>query len=319
MLKYLYIFIAFIIVPFTGKGQQLPFYTQHNSNSFMINPGSTGVKRLVDARINYRQQWVGYDGAPHTASLGINSRLAKGKMGVGFSLVKDEIGPLKKLSFGGTYAYHILFPDCELSAGIMGNGMQSTLTGDKITIRNTQDPAIDQTITNSAFTADAGFGIYLYNDRFHTGISVLQPIESRTEFYATDSTKKGIIKDAVHINFSLGYNYSQNTDFIFQNSLFSSYIKGAPLLLDYTLLLNYKERVFGGFSIRLGDATALHIGVSFLEDFQVSYSYDFLISKLRTVSSGSHEITLVYSTNFTHSKHGRVDDRFLRQKYGYLF
>ncbi|HSH66603.1 MAG TPA: type IX secretion system membrane protein PorP/SprF, partial [Bacteroidia bacterium] len=83
--------------------------------------------------------------------------------------------------------------------------------------------------------------------------------------------------------------------------------------------LNYKERMFGGFSIRMGDAIALHVGISFLDDFQVSYSYDFLISRLRNVSAGSHEITLVYSTNFTHSKHGRIDDRFLRQKYGYLF
>jgi hypothetical protein len=96
-------------------------------------------------------------------------------------------------------------------------------------------------------------------------------------------------------------------------------VKGAPLILDYTLLLNYKEQFFGGFSLRLGDALAFHVGASFLDDFQVSYSYDFLISKVRTASSGSHEITLVFSTNFTHSKHGKVDDRFLRQKYGYLF
>lgn len=299
--------------------QQLPFYTQHNSNSFMINPGSTGVKRLLDARLNYRQQWAGYEGAPRTLSFGINSRLVKGKMGAGFSLLKDESGPIRKLSFGGSYAYHIQFPDCELSAGISGVGTQSTLVGSKITLRDSQDPSINQSISNTSFSGDAGFGIYLYNDRFHTGISGLQPIQSKTEFYKDDSLKFGVIKNAPHLNFSLGYNYSQNTDYIWQNSLFSSYVKGSPLILDYTLLLNYKEQFFGGFSIRLGDAVAFHVGASFLNDFQVAYSYDFLISKLRTASSGSHEITLVYSTNFTRSKHGKVDDRFLRQKYGYLF
>ena len=318
MQKYTGLFIAFIFISLSGKGQQLPFYTQHNSNSFMINPGSTGVKRLIDIRMNYRHQWTGFDGAPSTASLGINSRLVRGKMGAGFSLVNDEIGPIKKLSFGGSYAYHIQFPDCELSAGLAGSGSQTTLVGSKITLRNSQDQAIDQNISNTGFTGDAAFGIYLYNDRFHTGLSVWQPLESRTEFYTTDSTKKGIIKNATHLNVSLGYNYSQNPDYIWQSSLFSSYMQGAPLILDYTLLLNYKEKIFGGFSIRLGDAVALHIGASFLDDFQVSYSYDFLISKLRKTNSGSHEITLVYSTNLMQAKR-KADDRFLRQKYGYLF
>lgn len=284
----------------------------------MFNPGSTGVKRLLDARINYRQQWAGYNGAPRTLSFGVNSRLVHGKMGVGFSLLKDESGPIRRLSFGGAYAFHIQFPDCELSAGLSGIGTQTTLVGEKITIRDSQDPSINQTLSDRSFSADAGFGIYLYNDRFHVGINGLQPMQSKTEFYKNDTLKYGIIKNAPHLSVSLGYNYSQNPDYIWQNSLFSSYVKGSPLILDYTLLLNYKERVFGGFSIRLGDAIALHAGCSFLNDFQVTYSYDFLISKLRATSSGSHEITLIYSTDFTSSKHGQ-NDRFLRQKYGYLF
>jgi type IX secretion system PorP/SprF family membrane protein len=319
MKRYPYLLFCFVCTLRFSFAQQLPFYTQHNSNSFIINPGSTGVKRLLDARINYRQQWAGYEGAPHTASLGINSRLVQGKMGAGLFLIKDESGPIKKLSFGGSYAFHIQFPDCELSTGLSGIGTQSTLVGNKITLRDNQDPAINQSLSNASFSADAGFGIYLYNDRFHTGISALQPLQSKTEFYKDDTLKYGLIHNAIHLNVSLGYNYSQNPDYIWQSSLFSNYVKGSPLILDYTLLLNYKEKFFGGFSIRLGDALAFHVGAAFLNDFQVSYSYDFLISRLRLASSGSHEITLVFSSNLMHSKHGKVDDRFLRQKYGYLF
>jgi type IX secretion system PorP/SprF family membrane protein len=319
MKKHLVAFISFSILSFSAICQQLPFYTQHSSNSFIFNPGSTGVKRLIDARINYRQQWTGYEGAPRTATIGLNSRFSKGKMGAGLSLFQDQTGPIKKLSFAGSYAYHIQFPDCELSAGVSGNVIQSTLTGSKITLHNSQDPAIDQSLTNSTFSEDMGFGVYLYNDRFHTGISVLQPLQSKAEFYKNDTLKKGLIRDAIHLNVSLGYNYSQNPDYIWQSTLFSSYVNGAPLLLDYTLLLHYKEKFFGGVSIRLGDATAFHVGYSFLTDFQVSYSYDFVISGLRAYNSGSHEITLVYSTDLVRSKHGKGNDRFLRQKYGYLF
>src|SRR3569832_2766283 len=111
MKRYLYWSFVFISCSLVGLAQQLPFYTQHNSNGFLINPGSTGSKRMLDARINYRQQWAGFEGAPRTLSVGINSRLAKGKMGAGFSLIKDESGPIKKLSFGGSYSIHLLFND----------------------------------------------------------------------------------------------------------------------------------------------------------------------------------------------------------------
>jgi len=319
MKKYRLQLLVFFLFPLTAFCQQLPFYTQHNSNSFLINPGSTGVKRLLDARINYRQQWLGFEGAPNTASIGLNSRLAHGQMGAGLSLVQDKTGPLKKTSIGASYAYHMIFPDCELSAGVAGIFTKSTLIGPDIFLRDNQDPTINQQISNSTRSADGSFGIYLYNDRFHTGISVIQPLQTRVEFYQDDTLKKGIMKDALHLNFSLGYNYSQDNDYIWQSNIYSTYVRGAPLLFDYTLLLNVKQKMFGGFSIRLGDACAVHFGVSFLNDFQVSYSYDFAITHLRAYSSGSHEITLVFSSDLIHSKKGKFDDRFLRQKYGYLF
>ncbi len=319
MKKNIFVFFAFFIGTLSAIGQQLPFYTHHSSNSFILNPGSAGVKRLIDARVNYRQQWTGFEGAPRTATIGLNSRFFHGKMGAGFSLVQDQTGPIKKLNIGGSYAYHIQFPDCELSAGLSGNVTQSTLTGSKITLHNSQDHAIDQSITNSTLSEDMAAGIYLYNDRFHVGISGLQPLQSKVEFYQADTLKKGLMKDAMHLNVSIGYNYSLNPDYIWQSTLFSSYVKGAPLVLDYTLLLHYKEKIFGGLSLRLGDAVSMHIGCSFLKDFQVCYSYDFVTSHLRTYNSGSHEITLVYSSDIFRSKHGRVSDRFLRQKYGYLF
>ncbi len=90
-------------------------------------------------------------------------------------------------------------------------------------------------------------------------------------------------------------------------------------MLDYTLLLHVRQQMFGGVSIRFGDAIGLHLGVTFLEDFQVSYSYDLQIGKLRSYNSGTHEIMLVFSSSIFKTKHGRVNDRFLKQKYAYMF
>jgi type IX secretion system PorP/SprF family membrane protein len=312
-------FILFCLAISAATAQQLPYYTQNKSNAFMVNPGVTGTKRLLDARVNYRKQWVGYDGAPTTTSIGLHSRFFKGKMGAGLYYMQDKIGPQKQSNIGASYAYHIRFPDCELSAGLAGNFTKYTLIGTDIFLHNNQDPAIDQTITNSTWVTDASAGVYLYNDRFHVGVSGLHVLQSTAEFYKADTTKKGIIKYTTQGNFTLGYNYAQNPDFVWESTLYAMYVKGAPMFLDYTLRLHIKQMVFTGISVRLRDALALHVGYTFLDAYQISYSYDFQIGGLKRFNSGSHEVMLAVSHNIFTKKRGRVNDKFLHQRYGYLF
>jgi len=302
-----------------ASAQQLPYYTQNKNNAFMLNPAVTGTKRLVDVRMNYRLQYAGMEDAPRTYSLSAHSRFMKGKMGAGLYLMQDKFGPSKQLNLGASYAFHIRFPDVEFSAGLAGNFTNYTLIGDKIFLHNTQDPAINQTITNSTWVPDASAGVYLYNDRFHVGLAALHMMQSTAEFYKNDTAKKGLIKYATQANFTLGYNYAQNPDFIWESTLYGNYTAGSPLMLDYTLRLHYQEKMFAGVSVRLRDAIALHLGVTIMDDFQVSYSYDIQIGKLKGYNNGSHEIMLVFSSNIIKQRHGVKGDKFLRQKYGYLF
>lgn len=316
--KSLHIFI-FCFVALLGEAQQLPYYTQNKNNAFMINPGVTGTKRLLDARLNYRKQWAGYNGAPTTVSLGLHSRFLKGKMGAGLYLMQDKIGPSKQTNIGAAYAYHLRFPDCELSAGLAGNFTKYTLNGNYMSLHNNQDPSINQSISNSTWVSDASFGVYLYNDRFHVGASGLHLLQSTAEFYKEDTTKKGTIKYVTQVNFTLGYNFSQNPDYIWESTLYGQYTKGAPMMLDYTLRVHFFEKAFTGISIRLRDAIAIHAGFTLFENYQISYSYDIQIGGLKKYNNGSHEIMLAVSHNIFKTKRGRDNSKFLNQKYGYLF
>lgn len=319
MKKAINCFYVLMVISISTFAQQLPYFTQFKSNMYMLNPGITGTKRLVDARMNYRMQWVGYDDAPRTSNFSLHSRFMKGKMGAGMYIMQDNVGPAKQMNLGASYAFHIRFPDVELSAGIAGNFTKYTFIGSKLFLHNSQDPALDQFVTNSTWVPDANAGIYLYNDRFHVGLSSLHLFSSTAELYKNDSTKKGLIKYVNHVNFTLGYNYSQNPDYVLESTLYGIYAEGTPFNLDYTLRIHYKQKIFAGVSIRLRDAAALHVGATFLDDFQVSYSYDFLMSKFKNYSSGSHEIMLAFSSSIFKSKRGRGSDKFLHQRYGYLF
>ena len=83
----------------------------------LANPAFCGTKRLVDVRLNYRNQWTGFEGAPKTYVLSLNSRLWKGRIGVGGFIFNDVIGPFKTTNSSLTLAYHLKFPDSEFSIG----------------------------------------------------------------------------------------------------------------------------------------------------------------------------------------------------------
>jgi len=284
----------------------------------MINPGITGTKSTIDARLNTRLQWVGYDGAPKTALITAHSRLMKGKMGAGLYVMQDNIGPFKQSNFGLTYAYHVQFPDVELSLGLGGNATNHIIDGSLITIHHTQDPSIDQSIKDNDWVFDGNFGIYLYNDRFHVGISSLHLFEQKAIFYKNDTSKHSKFKYVQHGNFTVGYNFAENPDYIWESTIYANFVQGAPLMVDYTMRLHIRERMFAGVSIRLRDAIALQVGYSFANHYQVSYSYDFLVSKLSKYSSGTHEIMIAFSHNIWGDKRGRASKRFLRQRYSYM-
>ena len=309
----------FIFTSLYCSAQQYPWWTQYGSNQTLLNPGFCGTKRLIDFRINYRNQWTGYDGAPKTYILSLHSRLMKGKVGVGGFLFKDDIGPFRNFNTGFALAYHLKFPDSELSIGLQGNYISQSFIGTEITLHNQQDLAINQYITDKVNNFDGSFGIVYYNDRFHIGIAANNVASSPFEFYNLDTLKKGRFKNAPHYNLSAGYNFAESVDYVFENSILAVYVPGVPFSFDYTLRLHIKKQIMGGVSFRVNDAIALHLGCTIKEDFQFLYSYDIVTSPLRSYQKGTHEIKLVFSSflGTNKKKHG-LNGRFLKQRFKYL-
>lgn len=284
-----------------------------------MNPGFCGTKRLVDVRVNYRNQWTGFDGAPKTYALAINSRLLKGKLGAGGFIYKDDIGPFKNFSGSVTGAYHLRFPDSELSFGVQGNFMSRRFDGTDITIRNQQDKAINQYTADKVSNFDLSFGIVYYNDRFHIGAGANNVAGSAFEFYKSDDAKMGKFTNVAHYNVSAGYNWADNLDFVFENTVLAVYVPSVPFSFEYNLRLHMKKQLMAGLDFRFNDAIALQLGYTIKDNLQISYSYDFVTSPLRTYQKGSHEIMIIFSSNLgTDKKKRGFNGRFLKQRFQYL-
>lgn len=302
--------------------QQMPYFTQVRTNAVFFNPAVTGTKKTLDLRLVYRNQWVGYDGHPVTQAFNLNSRFFKGKMGAGLQYYKDITGPTQRNLFNLAYAYHFRYPDVEMSIGVSANFFKYFINGTLITIRNTQDKAIDRSILADDRFFDMNAGWLLYNDRFHIGLCAQNLIQQSAEYYegVPDSLKGAIIKMVPHPFFTVGYNWGGNPFFVWENTLNAGYISGATISLDYSLRVFIRNKFIVGGSYRLKDAFSLHAGFILMDQVQVAYSYDIGMSALRKAHQNSHELSIVWSSDleFIFGKR-RGNNAFAREKFQYMF
>lgn len=301
-----------ILISVSVSAQQMPEHTQFPSLLFQINPAYTGTKGTIDARANYRKQWMGFSGAPVTQFVGAHSRLLKGRVGLGATMYKDQLGPLQMFDYGFSAAYHLRFPDVEFSAGIGIRFNKYTINSGDMTTHWEGDPAVTPGITEFDKTKNAVAGLLLYNDRFHFGLGVMNVISSKALFGGIGAT----VKFKQHYYFSFGYNFHGHPDYVWENNLLCEYVDGLPITINYNLRVHFREKLMFGAAWRLKDAVALQAGWLFFKSVQLVYSYDIGISKLRGGHNGTHEVTLGYRFDFENKKSSyRNFNSFQKQRY----
>ena len=157
----------------TVFAQQDPQYTQYMYSMNILNPAYAGSRGVTSIGLLGRTQWVGVDGAPQTATLSINGPVGK-NVGLGFSVIHDEIGPVKEDNLYADFSYTLNFSGEDkfafgIKAGATFLNVREFTTVD-------QDPL---NVPVSLVAPNFGVGVMYYNDRFYAGLSVPNFIESR--------------------------------------------------------------------------------------------------------------------------------------------
>jgi len=284
----------------------------------MMNPAVAGTRQDIDARINYRNQWTGFDGAPKTTGVSMHAKVYK-NMGLGGYVFQDKIGPFTTLTSALAYSFRIKFDDVALSFGLNGNYNMQQVNTASMTYQNSQDDAIaNMAATKKSNVFNAATGLMLYNDRFHIGFAINNLMGSTYKYDKQATQKVGEIKTVGHYCFSVGYNYAANPAFVWESNLLAVIVPSIPMLLDYYLRLHIKGALFVGGGIRFGNAVCGQVGWTF-SSWQASYSYDYSTNNLRGTNGGSHEIKLVYFHSKNKMAHRGATKEFLRQKFQYIY
>lgn len=276
------------------QAQQTPQYTQYVLNMYAINPAVAGSKDCIDVRLGYRQQWVGFPGAPTTGWATVNSVIKPRKRrsfhanrhGVGAFVEADDVGPLGYTSFQLSYAYHIqMKQDVFMSLGFFAGVKQEKFSLGDVTAMDNNDPALINSNTVMVYP-DITPGIWLYSKSSWAGLSIQQMLGNKVDGIGTDT------RLTRHYIASVGHRYRINRNFSVVPSALFKLSPRSPVAMDLNAMFEFRRKLGVGLSYRNQDAVAAMIKVPFLKYFTLGYSYDITTSKLRVGGSNTHELIL---------------------------
>lgn len=302
--------------------QQKPQYTQYLANQYIINPAIAGIENYADVKLSHRLQWQGLTDAPVTSYFTIHGPIGKQDEkttatsfgnpgqnprgvaywesyeasaphhGWGVQVVNDRIGPLNNLAAYATYAFHTgISPRTNLSAGISGGVSKISLNADKLQFATQVDPAVMASGNLNKMNLDVNAGLYLYSADYFVGLSALQIVPQKI-VWRDNLVKKEEGKIAPHFFATAGYRFSAGDDWNITPSLLVKYINPVPPQVDVNAKFQYLDKFWFGLGYRHKDGFNGMAGLLISNRLNVSYAYDYTISKLNNYTRGSHELML---------------------------
>ncbi len=273
--------------------QQDEMYTQFFTNKLAINPAYAGSKETFNLLALYRNQWVGFEGAPKTMSFSAHAPIMKNSSGLGINLVHDKIGIFQNAILNFSYAFRVEFPFGKLSLGLSGRIQRIAVDWSQSNPFSTTDNSIPFT-ANNLFLPNFGTGAYFYNDKLYLGVSVPHLLNNKYKFNDSATNIETQASAERHYFAMAGYMFEISDDFKIKPAVQYKYAKNSPMELDINLsLIFYNKLVIGG-SVRTLDSYSGVIQFWFNDNFGIGYSHDFGYTKLANYHYGTHEIFISY-------------------------
>ncbi len=287
--------------------QQSTQYSMYMHNPFAYNPAYGGMENTLSFTGVYRKQWVNLDGSP--ASQNVSVHLPFGLIGGGFgiNINNDVIGAHRNTKASLSYSYNLLNDrDRRIAVGGSLGIIQQAF--DWFDLRAPEGSYEANTPINhnddflaiqatQAITPTAGIGIYYKAEYLEAGVAVDNLLENK--FQHTSSIEDVNILTKRHFYLFAKYQIDiGETIQLAPSILAKSDLVETQTDVSLVVWINQSFFVGGsyrGFNPNSFDSVVIMAGTKFSGGIGIGYSFDYSLSKLQTVTSGSHEIMISYN------------------------
>ncbi|GAA4274372.1 type IX secretion system membrane protein PorP/SprF [Aquimarina gracilis] len=282
-----------------GYAQQDAQYTQYMYNTISVNPAYAGSRGVMSIMGLHRSQWVGLDGAPRTQTLTVNTPIGDSeRLGLGLSVVNDEIGPVDETYINIDFSYTI--PTSEygkLSFGLKAGGHLLNVDFQQLTQFNSNDNLFENNIDNK-FSPNVGIGVYYHTDKFYLGLSAPNLLETdHFDESTTDDSSTAIsflAEERINYYLIAGHVFDLSTEVKFKPAVLTKLVFGAPLQVDLSANFLLYDRLTLGLAYRWDAAVSALAGFQVSDSMMIGFAYDRETTELGQTqfNDGSYEVML---------------------------
>lgn len=296
--------VFFILIPLWGLtqdgslkvGQRYePIYSQYWVNGLAINPAYAGSRECFSNIILYRNQWMGFEGAPVTQTLSSHAPFKDEKNAVGLFLFHEEIGVTNYYDIFGNYAFRFQLGNGRISLGLRAGA--TFFQGNYADINaNPEGEVNDLLLENeSEFFPNAGFGVYYYSENYYVGLSVPKLLS-----YEIESSQKKMSVSPNNYDFLLtgGYLFELNDKVKLKPSVLFRYRLENTYQIDGSLNFILYDAIWAGFSYRKDDEWVIMAEYQATEQIRAGVAYDIGSGDLAGQHNGSLEVILRYDFRY---------------------
>ncbi|WP_055437756.1 PorP/SprF family type IX secretion system membrane protein [Lacinutrix algicola] len=294
-----YIFTIVALSCVFSFAQQLPQFSQYMFNTISVNPAYAGSRETISLVGLHRSQWVGLEGGPSTQTLSIHSPLKNEQLGLGLSVINDQLGYENFVFMYGDFSYTINTSETTklafgLKAGFTHYNLDTVGFLDQEQVYS--DPFFSD--ISSSWNPNIGVGLFLHSNRWYVGLSA--PRILNTDYNLTGNQDAGpeyLALERIGYYLTGGYVFELNENLKLKPSTLLKVTNGAPVSFDINANLLFFEKFWLGGAYRYNQDTST---IGALADIQISqqlrigYSYEYFLSDLRPYTSGTHEILLMF-------------------------
>lgn len=308
MLKRLVIILTALGTFATGRSQQTPLYSQYLMNAFTINSAMAGYEGYTSFNLTSRQQWLGIDNAPRTFSMSIETRILKrsyiikrrslrenkfipartGRVGMGINIFSDRNGYFNQTGITMSYAYHIPFPNAQLSFGLSASLSQFKIDPSGISFRN-PETRLQLIINQPTYLPDANAGVFYTNRSLYFGFSAAELLQSFAKF-----GNPGLQSLQINRTYYIiaGYRYTLSNRIAYEPSILIKTSGQLNPQADLSFKVYYYENYWMGISYRTVNTMIIFIGLK-KKQFFIGYAFDYSFNALQQNTFGSHELSIL--------------------------
>ncbi len=268
--------------------QQNLTYNHYYLNPFLYNPSFIAQSGYSELYLNYRHQWVGFEGAPKTATMNLQLPLNY-KSGLAITGFQDEAGQIKTTTGLVSFSYQVFLGKRISDLHKIGFGVSAGYTNSRISTDDLSDYQ-DPVLGNRTSSLDGQFGMHYQHEKFKIAFAI--PRLFQTNVAAEERfTHRGIsqIKNTIT---SISYDFTLSPFLSLEPIVTYRTYQGIDAQYEALASLKLAKTGWIGAAYRQDYGVFAFLGFDIKEKLKVGYAYEFATDQTDKMGYGSHEIQL---------------------------